>query len=76
MILKRPVFTENLLKQWLKTNTLSTLILVLTRQATAVEEIFNVKVASVNIMNYKPKEKTYGPLPRLYKQEKKSDCNS
>ena len=21
-------------------------------------------------------EKTYGPLPRLYKQKKKSDCNS
>ena len=32
----------------------------------AVEEIFDVKVESVNIMNYKPK-KTYGPLSRLYK---------
>ncbi len=34
----------------------------------AVEEIFEVKVANVNIINYKPKEKTYGPLSRLYKQ--------
>lgn len=39
----------------------------------AVEEIFDVKVDSVNIINYKPK-KTYGPLPRLCKQKKKSDC--
>ena len=37
----------------------------------AVEEIFDVKVDSVNIMNYKPK-KTYGPLPRLYKQRRKA----
>ena len=39
----------------------------------AVEEIFDVKVESVNIINYKPKKNVWA-VTRLYKQKKKSDC--
>ena len=40
----------------------------------AVEEIFDVKVDSVNIINYKPKKNVWAVTKAIYKQKKKSDC--
>ncbi len=78
-ILKRPVITEKSSEAMAEdkyTFDVDTRVNK-TQVKMAVEEIFNVKVASVNIMNYKPKKKRIpGHLPRLYKQKKKSDCNS
>ena len=61
-VLKRPVITEKFLKLWQKINTLLMQILVQnkTQVKIAVEEIFDVKVDSVNIINYKPKKKRMG----------------
>lgn len=73
-ILKRPVITEKSSEAMAEdkyTFDVDTRVNK-TQVKMAVEEIFNVKVASVNIMNYKPKKKTYGPLPRLYKQRRKA----
>ncbi len=37
----------------------------------AVEEIFNVKVASVNIMNYKPKKNVWAVTKAIQTKEEK-----
>lgn len=40
----------------------------------AVEEIFDVKVDSVNIINYKPKKKRMGRYQGYANKRRKSDC--
>ncbi|HCW9060751.1 TPA: 50S ribosomal protein L23 [Staphylococcus aureus] len=58
-ILKRPVITEKSSEAMAYTFDVDTRVNK-TQVKMAVEEIFNVKVASVNIMNYKPKKKRMG----------------
>lgn len=61
-ILKRPVITEKSSEAMAEdkyTFDVDTRVNK-TQVKMAVEEIFNVKVASVNIMNYKPKKKRMG----------------
>ena len=41
----------------------------------AVEEIFDVKVESVNIINYKPKKNVWAVIKAIQKK-KKSDCKT
>ncbi|MGT0298827.1 50S ribosomal protein L23 [Staphylococcus aureus] len=58
VLLKRPVITEKSSEAMAEdkyTFDVDTRVNKATRKM-AVEEIFNVKVASVNIMNYKPKK--------------------
>ena len=40
----------------------------------AVEEIFDVKVANVNIINYKPKKNVWAVTKAIQTKEKKSNC--
>lgn len=42
----------------------------------AVEEIFDVKVESVNIINYKPKKNVWAVIKAIQIKRRKSDCKT
>lgn len=76
-ILKRPVITEKSSEAMAEdkyTFDVDTRVNK-TQVKMAVEEIFNVKVASVNIMNYKPKKNVWAVTKAIQTKEE-SDCNS
>lgn len=72
-ILKRPVITEKSSEAMAEdkyTFDVDTRVNK-TQVKMAVEEIFNVKVASVNIMNYKPKKKRMAVTKAIQTKEEK-----
>ena len=74
-ILKRPVITEKSSEAMAEdkyTFDVDTRVNK-TQVKIAVEEIFDVKVESVNIMNYKPKKNVWAVIKAI-QIKKKSDC--
>ncbi|EHS17106.1 ribosomal protein L23 [Staphylococcus aureus subsp. aureus IS-55] len=72
-ILKRPVITEKSSEAMAEdkyTFDVDTRVNK-TQVKMAVEEIFNVKVASVNIMNYKPKKNVWAVTKAIQTKEEK-----
>lgn len=72
-ILKRPVITEKSSEAMAEdkyTFDVDTRVNK-TQVKMAVEEIFNVKVASVNIMNYKPKKNVWAVTKVIQTKEEK-----
>ena len=70
-ILKRPVITEKSSEAMAEDKYTFDVDTRVKTQENAVEEIFNVKVASVNIMNYKPKKNVWAVTKAIQTKEEK-----